>query len=50
MTTDQIVYTVFGVVILVALTLDLGFLEHNDVYGPIRFDPAGQSALILGEG
>ena len=36
MTTDQIVYTVFGVVILIALTLDLGFLSKKNTTITIR--------------
>ena len=36
MTTDQIVYTVFGIVILIALTLDLGFLSKKNTTITIR--------------
>jgi tellurite resistance protein TerC len=36
MTTDQIVYSVFGVVILIALTLDLGFLSKKNTTITIR--------------
>ena len=36
MTTDQIVYTVFGAVILIALVLDLGFLSKKNTTITIR--------------
>lgn len=36
MTTDQIVYSVFGVVILIALVLDLGFLSKKNTTITIR--------------
>ncbi|NCW11825.1 MAG: tellurium resistance protein TerC, partial [Chitinophagia bacterium] len=36
MTTDQIVYSVFGVVIFIALSLDLGFLSKKNTTISIR--------------